>query len=64
MNYSNTERMVDQAVRFASLAPNMQVKFPATSAGIAGLEEATARGVNINATVCFTVAQALAVAEA
>jgi len=56
--------MVEQAVRFDGLAPNIQVKFPATNAGITGLEEATARGVNINATVCFTVAQAIAVAEA
>ncbi len=44
-------RMVEQAVRFAGLAPNIQVKFPATAAGIVAIEEATARGVNINATV-------------
>ncbi len=43
--------MVEQGVRFASLAPNIQVKFPATSAGIVAIEEATFRGVNINATV-------------
>ena len=42
----------------------MQVKFPATSAGLDALERATAAGVNINATVSFTVAQAIAVAEA
>jgi transaldolase len=42
----------------------MQVKFPATAAGIAAIEEATARGVNTSATVSFTVAQALAAAEA
>jgi transaldolase len=56
--------MVEQSVRFASLAPNLQVKFPVTRAGLAGIEEATARGVNINATVSFTVPQALAAAEA
>jgi transaldolase len=64
INFSNSDRMVEQAARFASLVPNIQVKFPATQAGISGLEEATSRGVNINATVCFTVAQAIAVAEA
>ncbi len=63
-NYPNTERMVEQGVRFTSLAPNLQVKFPATAAGIAAIEEATARGVNINATVSFTVPQAIAAAEA
>jgi len=63
-NYRNSDRMVEQAKRFASLAPNLQVKFPATRAGIAAIEESTALGVNINATVSFTVPQALAVAEA
>lgn len=62
--YRNAQAMADQAAHFASLAPNMQVKLPATRAGIAAMEEATARGVSINATVCFSVPQALAVAEA
>lgn len=63
-NYPNTERMLEQGLHFASLAPNIQVKFPATRAGIRAIEEATAAGVNINATVCFTVPQAIAVADA
>jgi transaldolase len=63
-NYRDPERMTDQAVRFSKLAPNIQVKFPTTAAGLAALEEATARGVVINATVAFTVAQAIAVGEA
>ncbi|MGI8793782.1 MAG: transaldolase family protein, partial [Acidimicrobiales bacterium] len=40
------------------------VKLPATRAGIAAMEEATYRGVSINATVSFSVAQALAAADA
>jgi transaldolase len=56
--------MVEQAVRYTSLAPNMQVKLPATSQGIAAMEEVTYRGVNVNATVSFTVAQAVAIGEA
>ena len=63
-NYPDAARMVEQAVRFAGLAPNMQVKFPATAAGIVAIEEATFRGININATVSFTVPQALAAGEA
>jgi transaldolase len=63
-NHRDPVRMVEQAVRFAGLAPNIQVKFPATAAGIAAIEEATFRGVNVNATVSFTVPQALAAAEA
>jgi transaldolase len=63
-NHRDPERMVEQAVRFAGLAPNIQVKFPVTAAGLAAIEDATARGINITATVSFTVAQALAAAEA
>jgi transaldolase len=62
--YRDSERLVAQAMRFAGLAPNMQVKIPATRAGIAAIEDVTAAGISINATVCFTVPQALAVAEA
>ena len=62
--YRNAEKMVDQAVHFSELAPNMIVKIPATAAGIEAIEEATYRGVSINATVSFTVPQCIAVAEA
>jgi transaldolase len=37
----------------------MQVKVPATRAGLQAAEDATAAGVNVNVTVCFTVPQAL-----
>jgi transaldolase len=62
--YRDAERIAEQAIRFAALAPNMQVKIPVTEAGVAAIEKATFAGVNINATVCFCVPQALAVAEA
>ncbi len=62
--YRNVDKMVAQAVHFDTLAPNMQVKLPVTSRGIIAIEEATYRGVNINATVSFTVPQAIAVGEA
>jgi len=62
--YRNVDAMVEQAVLYSSLAPNMQVKLPATSRGVAAMEEATYRGVNINATVSFTVPQAVAIGEA
>lgn len=63
-NYRNAERLTEQALHFDSLAPNIQVKIPVTKAGIEAIEESTFRGVNVNATVCFTVPQSLAVAEA
>ena len=62
--HGNPDRMVAHAVRLASLAPNIQVKFPVTAAGITALEEATALGVNVNATVSFSVPQAIAAADA
>ncbi len=62
--YRNAQAIVEQAVHFSKLAPNMQVKIPVTQAGIDAIEEATFQGVNINATVCFCVPQALEVAEA
>ncbi len=58
------ERMLAQGVHFDGLAPNIIVKFPATAAGIGVMEEATYRGVNVNCTVSFSVAQAVAAAEA
>ena len=62
--FRDTTAIVEQAVRFSGLAPNMIVKIPATTAGIPAMEEATYRGISINATVCFTLPQCLAVAEA
>lgn len=58
------DRMLQQGVHFDSLAPNIIVKFPATSVGIGVMEEATYRGVSVNCTVSFSVSQAIAAAEA
>src|SRR3981081_2212462 len=62
--YRNPVAIVEQAVAFNRLAPNMIVKIPATRAGIQAIEEATYRGISINATVSFTLPQCIAVAEA
>ena len=51
-------------LRLHRLAPNIIVKFPTTVAGLAAMEEASYRGISVNATVSFSVAQALAAAEA
>ena len=62
--YRNTQAIVEQATEFSRIAPNMIVKIPVTQAGIPAIEEATYRGISINATVCFTLPQCVAVAEA
>ncbi len=62
--YRNGQAILQQAEYFHSLAPNMQVKVPATKAGISMVEEATYRGVNLNITVSFSVPQVIVAAEA
>lgn len=63
-NFRNAEKMAAQAERFNTLGRNIQVKIPVTSAGIKAIEDATFAGVNINATVSFTLSQAIEVAAA
>src|ERR1700721_4540445 len=62
--YRDSAAMVQQAVRFGELAPNMIVKIAVTQAGLAAIEEATSRGISINATVSLTLPQCIVVAEA
>ena len=62
--YANAARMIEHGRTLASLAPNIAVKVPSTEAGVKAAEELTALGINVNATVSFTVSQAVTVAEA
>ena len=62
--FRNSDAIVEQALVFNGLAPNMIVKIPVTRAGITAIEEATYNGISINATVSFTLPQCIAVAEA
>ena len=62
--YRDADAIVRQAEHFSALAPNIIVKIPVTAAGIPAIEEATSRGISINATVCFSLPQCVEVAEA
>jgi transaldolase len=62
--YRSADAMLAQALHFQKVAPNLNVKFPTTAAGLQAMEAATEAGVSINATVSFTVSQALAVGAA
>jgi len=55
----DTAATIDQAARlWQRLArPNVMIKVPATGAGILAIEELTARGVNVNVTLLFSVAR-------
>ena len=63
-NFRDAKALADQAFEFSQLAKNIIVKIPVTSEAISAFEEATYRGVSLNATVSFSVAQTIAVAEA
>jgi transaldolase len=62
--YRDARAIVEQGLEFNKLAHNMIVKIPVTKEGILAIEETTYRGISINATVCFTLPQCVAVAEA
>lgn len=62
--YRSAKAIVEQGLHFDSLYPNNNIKIPATKAGLEAMEELTCRGISINATVSFTLPQAIAVAEA
>jgi transaldolase len=55
----DTNGTIDQAVDlWERLArPNVMIKVPATDAGIPAIEELTARGVNVNITLLFSIAR-------
>jgi len=60
----DTARMVEQARGFMAYAPNLAVKIPAVPAGVQAIEELAALGIRTNATVCFSLPQAIACAAA
>ncbi|CAD7961204.1 unnamed protein product [Amoebophrya sp. A120] len=65
--YRSTEKMVEQGVFLANAGgadTNVMIKAPALPAGLAAMEELTYKGISINATVSFTVSQAVKAAEA
>lgn len=64
LHTGDAQYMIEQAQRLASWADNIVVKLPATRAGIEAYEECAAKGLNVAATVSFTVPQVLAVGEA
>lgn len=55
----DTQATIDQAVElWRRLArPNVLIKVPATEAGIPAIQELTARGVNVNITLLFSLAR-------
>jgi transaldolase len=62
----NTQATIDEATLLheAIAKPNLLVKIPATDAGVAAIEEMTARGHSINVTLIFSLARHRQIMEA
>lgn len=62
--HRSASAMFEQGLQISDLAPNITIKVPSTGVGISTMEELSAQGVSINATVSFSISQAQASAEA
>lgn len=62
--YRSAARMEEHGRTLAAVGPNVAIKVPATPAGITAGAALVASGINVNATVSFTLPQMLAVGEA
>ncbi|MDR2232543.1 MAG: transaldolase family protein [Tannerella sp.] len=62
--YRNAKSIVSQAQHFNALYQNNNIKLPVTAAGLEAIEELTYLGISVNATISFTLPQAITVAEA
>lgn len=63
---AQTKETVDEAQRLWNLVdrPNLMIKVPATPEGIPAIETLIARGINVNATLIFSIGQYEQVAQA
>jgi transaldolase len=61
---TETEKMIRDAVELSALSPNVMIKVPASMQGIEVVRILTSRGISTNTTVCFTLPQIMASADA
>lgn len=62
--FTETDRMVHDAEELSALSPNVMIKVPASMQGIEVIKILTSKGISTNTTVCFTLPQILASANA
>jgi transaldolase len=62
--FTETEQMIHDAHELSALAPNVMIKVPASMQGIEVVKVLTSKGIATNTTVCFTLPQILASANA
>lgn len=61
--YRNSDLMVEQGLKLSKLAPNIAIKAPCTKEGLQAYKKLSEQNVRVNATVSFSVSQAVAAAE-
>jgi len=62
--FSEIERMVREAEELSMLSPNVMIKVPASMQGIEVVRVLASKGISTNTTVCFTLPQIMASANA
>jgi transaldolase len=62
--FTETRQMVRDAEELSALSPNVMIKVPASMQGIEVVKILTSKGISTNTTVCFTLPQILASADA
>jgi len=62
--FTQTEQMVQDAEELSALSPNVMIKVPASMQGIEVVKILTSKGIGTNTTVCFTLPQIMASANA
>ena len=62
--FTETEQMMHDAEELSALSPNVMIKVPASMQGIEVVKILTSKGISTNTTVCFTLPQIMASANA
>lgn len=62
--FTESEQMVHDAEELNALSPNVMIKVPASMQGIEVVKILTSKGISTNTTVCFTLPQIMASANA
>ncbi len=62
--FTETDKMVQDAEELSALSPNVMIKVPASMQGIEVVKILTSKGIGTNTTVCFTLPQIMASANA
>ena len=62
--FTETGQMIHDAEELSALSPNLMIKVPASMQGIQVIKTLTSKGISTNTTVCFTLPQIMASANA